>query len=339
MAQLNIQNFLKQLIDIESITGNEKEVALFLKKFLTELGLKVQLYPVDSDRYNLFAAETDKPQIILTSHMDTVAPFFPARETDGVIFGRGACDAKGQIAAMIYTFIQLKENIRMRTGLLFVIAEETNSIGAKTVNKMGLKPDYFINGEPTGNKLVHAQRGVFFFEAIAKGTASHSGYPEYGSSAIDLLIEFIAKIRSHKWPTDEIFGKTSFNVGKISGGEAINTLASSARAECGFRIATSIEQIEEELIRLKPGGIEINPISKSPALNLYVPQQIKDSINVGYGSDVHFLQKTAPTLMIGPGSILDAHKLDEHVTINELNEAVKCYTELIDILINNKNLS
>jgi acetylornithine deacetylase len=329
-----IQDFLIQLINIESITGNEKDIAFFLRDFLKKKGLNVNLFPVEENRYNLLASLDENPEIILTTHMDTVAPFIKAHITDNAVYGRGACDAKGQIAAMVFAYFQLEINMRKKCGLLFVIAEETNSIGAKAVEHMNISPRYFINGEPTGNKLVHAQRGVFFFEAIAKGKASHSGYPEHGQSAIDILLEFLNKIKSHHWPENNGFGATSFNIGKISGGEAVNTLASQARAECGFRIVSPIDDIEMEVLNLKPAEIEISTITKTPALTLFVPHGINDSISVGYGSDVHFLQKTAPALMMGPGSILNAHTQQEHILIDDLQQAVEKYRELAAILIN-----
>ena len=131
--------------------------------------------------------------------MDTVAPFIKSEVKEGVIYGRGACDAKGQISAMINTVLELEQPLQEKIGLLFVVGEETNSLGAKAIKNMGLKPDFFINGEPTGNKLVHAQKGVYFFEIIAHGKSSHSGYPENGTSAIEILLNFLDDVRKHPW--------------------------------------------------------------------------------------------------------------------------------------------
>lgn len=330
---LEIQHLLTKLIDIPSITGNEKDITFLLRDILEGEGMKVSLFKIEKDRCNLFAYFSENPEIILTTHMDTVAPFIKAEVTGDTIYGRGACDAKGQISAMIIAALALPKLVKEKVGLLFVIGEETNSLGAKSVEKMKIKPKYFINGEPTENKLVHAQKGVYFFEAIAYGKSSHSGYPDNGTSAIHILLDFFVKIKQHSWPKNKTFGETFFNVGKIEGGEAINTLASTAKAECGFRIVSPIDEIIAEVEKLKPAEIKINTISKTPAIKLYCPESIKNTVHVNYGSDVFFLQKTAPTLMIGPGTILDAHTKDEKIKISELKEAVGLYTDLIKILI------
>lgn len=331
----NIQQMLTKLIDIPSITGNEMEIAFYIRDLLTEQGMLVNLFEVEDNRFNLFARFSENPTIILTTHMDTVAPFIKSKVKNDTIFGRGACDAKGQITAMIQTVFDLDENLKEEVGLLFVVGEETNSIGAKSIKKMIITPDYFINGEPTGNKLVHAQKGVFFFEAVAHGKSSHSGYPENGVSAIEILLDFFNKIRNYSWPKNDTFGETFFNIGKIEGGEAVNALAFHAKAECGFRVVSPIEEIASELQKLKPAEIEIQTISKTPALKLYCPEQIKDTIHVNYGSDVFFLQQNAPTLMLGPGSILDAHTKEEKIKISEVQEAIVRYKDLIHILIKN----
>jgi acetylornithine deacetylase/succinyl-diaminopimelate desuccinylase-like protein len=331
----DIQHFLTQLIDIPSITGDEQKVSLFLKDYLSDKGMKIQLLPVTGNRTNFYATFEDDPVVILTTHMDTVSPFIPSRIEKDIVYGRGACDAKGIIAAMVYALLNLPKEFQKNVGLLFVVGEEVDSIGAKEAVKSGIKPGYFINGEPTQNKLVHAQKGTYFFNVSARGKATHSGYPEYGSSAIHMLMEYLDRLKNYPWPEDDKLGKTLFNVGRISGGEAINTLASTAQAECGIRVVTSAEDIDRILLHLKMDGIEIKTYTASDPVELYCPPQIKETINVNYGSDVFYLQKAAPVLMLGPGTILNAHTGHEHILVAELNEAVNKYQQLSKILVEN----
>ena len=328
-----IQHFLTQLIDIPSITEDELKVSHFLRDYLIEKGMSVHLMPVTDGRFNLYASFSENPSVVLTTHMDTVAPYIPSRIENEIVYGRGACDAKGIIAAMVYGALSLEKNLQESVGLLFVVGEEVDSIGAKMASKSGIKPEYFINGEPTGNKLVHTQKGTYLFQVSAIGKATHSGYPEYGSSAIDKLMNYLEKVRNYKWPENDILGKTLFNIGKISGGEAMNTLASKAQAECVIRVVSSAKDIDDTLKSLLIEGVEINTYSASDPVELYCPAQIKETINVNYGSDVFYLQEAARVLMLGPGTILNAHTGNEHILISELNQAVEKYQQLIRILL------
>lgn len=321
-----------QLIDIPSVTGEEFAVANFLNQVLSDF-VPVKKIPVAEKRFNILASESGIPEVILTSHMDTVAPFIPASIKNKRIYGRGACDAKGIIAAMIQAFIQMDEQFRKRTGLLFVVGEETDSIGARNLKSTGVIPRYFINGEPTGNKLVRAQKGTFMFRISVKGQASHSGYPEYGRSAIETLLDRLNELRNHPWPIDEFFGATTFNIGKISGGEAINTLASEASAQCCIRVVTDCDTIRKTLDAYKKADMDIKIISASEPMRLFCPDNYKETISVSYGSDAWYLQQIAPTLMVGPGSILDAHKPDESIGLDELEQAVSVYKKLIRDLL------
>jgi acetylornithine deacetylase len=329
----DVQHFSAQLIDIPSITGEEQKVSSFLKDFLVKKGMSVKLMPVANDRHNVYAAFSEDADVILTTHMDTVAPYIPARLENGILYGRGACDAKGIMAAMVYALFGLEKELQNRTGLLFVVGEEVDSIGAKTAAKSGLSPRYFINGEPTENKLVHAQKGTCLFEVNTKGKAAHSGYPEYGSSAIDILLQYLDRLKNYSWPENEILGKTLLNIGKLTGGEAINTLASSAQAECCIRVVSSARDVESILNKLLIDGVEIKIYSASDPVQLYCPHEIKETINVNYGSDVFYLQSAARVLMLGPGTILNAHTEDEHILVSELNEAIEKYRQLIRILV------
>lgn len=325
----------KRLIDIPSVTKDEYAVANFLYEYLQGF-VNVKKIPVAEKRFNILASESNKPDVILTSHMDTVAPFIPSSVNNMRIYGRGSCDAKGIIAAMIQAFLELAEAQRERSGLLFVVGEETDSIGAKSLKEQEIIPRYFINGEPTGNKLVRAQKGTFMFKVSAKGKASHSGYPEYGRSAVETLLDYLNDLRNYKWPDDEFFGNTTFNIGKINGGEAINTLASDASAHCCIRVATNCSDIRKILEKNKRPDVDINIISSSEPMRLFCPGSFKDTISVSYGSDAWYLQQIAPTLMIGPGSILDAHRPDESIGIDELEQAVSVYKKLIHDLLENQ---
>ena len=207
----------RNLIDIESITGNEKRMAVFLGDRLQTMGAEVSLEEAEPDRPNVVAC-WGKPDVVLSTHLDTVPPFFPSREDGEYIYGRGACDTKGIIAAQIEAAARLRAQGISDFGLLFVVGEERNSAGALFANKSPRGSRYLINGEPTDNRLAVGTKGVLRLEIEASGRMAHSAYPELGESAIEKLLEALNRLRGIKLPEDEMLGKTTCNIGIIQGG-------------------------------------------------------------------------------------------------------------------------
>ncbi|HEY0553724.1 MAG TPA: M20/M25/M40 family metallo-hydrolase, partial [Thermoanaerobaculia bacterium] len=228
----------RALIDIDSTTGREGEVGDFLFRTLEELarasGGAVERMAVEEGRFNVFAS-WGEPAVVLSTHMDTVPPFFPSSEDDEFLYGRGACDTKGGIAAMLQAARELLDEGVRGFGLLFVVGEETDSLGAQVANRQPRGARYLINGEPTENRLALGSKGYLYLRIEADGRAAHSAYPELGDSAVDKLLEVLARLRSLSLPTDPILGDTTINVGTLSGGRAPNVVADHARAEVTLR--------------------------------------------------------------------------------------------------------
>lgn len=326
-----IETLLTDLINTASPTGNETAVLQLLTRTFGRLGLQVQSFPVAPERFNLLAGWESSPDILLTTHCDTVPPHILANISDGRIYGRGACDAKGALVAMLHALANLPEYLRWRAGLLVVIGEETDSCGAQTFLEEHYPARFIINGEPTGNQLVSAQKGVLIFELSANGVAVHSGYPAHGKSAISLLLSQLAKLEALDWGDSPTAGKATVNIGKISGGEAANTLAERATATVCVRLvddaATAISLLNTHLLP----DVTLEIIAHSDPVELFVPTGFNHS-PVSFGSDAAYFSQICPTMMVGPGNILDAHTPNESVAISELYAASEIYQRLIATL-------
>src|SRR4051794_34299949 len=235
---MQVFELTRRLIDIESITPNEGEIADFLWGHLSGMAErfkgKVERMAVEPGRDNLFV-RFDDPAVVLSTHMDTVPPFIPSREDGDHIWGRGACDTKGIIAAMITAAEQLLSAGRRNFGLLFVVGEERNSAGAHVAARNPRGSKFLINGEPTGNKLALGSKGALRYEIVARGRMAHSAYPELGESAIEKLLDALERIRNIELPTDEFLGPSTLNIGIITGGRAPNVIPDEARAEIMIR--------------------------------------------------------------------------------------------------------
>ena len=236
---MNVFELTRALVDIESITEHEGAVAAFLENYLAKIaartGGRVERMEVEPGRFNVLAC-WGKPLVTLSTHMDTVPPFFPSREDAEFIWGRGACDAKGIIASMIGAAERLLGEGGSNFGLLFVVGEERNSAGAAAAARSPRGSRYLVNGEPTENKLALASKGMLRYEVIARGKLAHSAYPELGESAIDKLLDALEAVRRVPLPEDALLGPCTLNIGTISGGRAPNVIADAAKAEILVRL-------------------------------------------------------------------------------------------------------
>src|ERR1700722_3788624 len=224
----------RALVDIESITENEKGVGDYLLRYLSALAIRTggmaEAMVVTPDRFNVYA-EWGTPTVVLSTHMDTVPPFFPSSEDEENIYGRGACDAKGIIAAMVAAAEKLIESGTRNFGLLFLVGEERHRAGADVASRSPRGSLYLINGEPTESKVALGSKGILRYEIVAAGKMAHSAYPELGESAIEKLLDALEAIRRMPLPEDAVLGKTTLNIGTISGGRAPNIIPDAAKAE------------------------------------------------------------------------------------------------------------
>jgi acetylornithine deacetylase len=324
----------RALIDIDSTTGREPEVGDFLFRHLEDLvgrfdGGAVEKMPVEGDRFNVFAA-WGEPAVVLSTHMDTVPPFFPSSEDEDFIHGRGACDTKGGIAAMLQAARELLEEGVRGFGLLFVVGEETDSLGAQVANRHPRGSRYLIDGEPTENRLALGCKGYLFIRIEAEGRAAHSAYPELGESAIDRLLDVLARLRALPLPTDPVLGETTLNVGTLAGGRAANVVADQARAEVTVRTvgpAGDLKRRISEAVHAVPGA-RIAEIRETPAVQLGSLPGFATTI-VKYTTDIPRLGAWGEPFLLGPGSIHVAHTPEERVAKQDLLDAARHYGDMV----------
>src|SRR5256885_4407352 len=245
---MDIVALTRQLVDIESITGNEATVGHFLERELRELGYESRRMLVEGQRANVWATSPGEsnPAIAFSTHMDTVPPFIPSSEDDQKIYGRGACDAKGIIATQIAAAELLKQE-GIYVGLLFLVGEERDSAGAKVANQQKNACKFLINGEPTENRVAIASKGSLRVQLTASGRMAHSAYPELGDSAIDKLVEALHRVRAMKLPSDPEVGPCTLNIGTIEGGRAPNVIPDKAQALLLYPLIGPSENLRREI--------------------------------------------------------------------------------------------
>jgi acetylornithine deacetylase len=315
------------LVDIDSTTGREGEAGAWLAALLRGRGYDVTEQPVSSGRFNIFARSSAPPRVVFSTHFDCVPPFFPGARRDGLLFGRGACDAKGILAAQVCAAERLRSAGESRVGLLFVVGEERGSDGARAAND--LAPDgvaFLVNGEPTGNRLGAATRGVLRVRLRAAGRAAHSSFPELGESAIDKLLDALMVVRGIALPEDALLGRTHYSIGLIEGGVAPNVISAQASAELLFRTVGEGRAVRD-LLRVVESLVAVEDVLDMPAVKMHTVPGF-DTAVFPYTTDVPFLTRWGRPLLLGPGSIHVAHTDDEHVAADDLRHAVELYAGL-----------
>jgi acetylornithine deacetylase len=332
---MNIFELTRALVDIESITENEEQMGHALFAHLSALAQKfnghVELIPVEPRRNNVFAWWGD-PRVTLSTHIDTVPPFFPSREDDQHIWGRGACDTKGIIAAMIFAVRELLEARQSNFGLLFVVGEERNSAGALAAAKDPRGSKFLINGEPTENKLALGSKGALRLEIIANGRMAHSAYPALGESAIEKLIEALNEIRRVQLPVDETLGASTLNIGTIAGGRAPNVIPDYAQAELFIRLVDDGDSTRAAIRQAVGDKAEVRELLTIPAAHLGSLPGFETTI-VSYTTDIPaFGGAWGKPYLIGPGSIHVAHTSEERIPKAQILEAVQIYKRMVQQL-------
>ncbi|KAF5615985.1 acetylornithine deacetylase [Fusarium sp. NRRL 25303] len=333
----------KSLVERPSITGSEKHVTDFLKTYLQDAGFTVETQAVAKNRDNILAYynNTRNTRVLVTSHIDTVPPFWPYERRGDEIWGRGTVDAKGSVAAQIIAVQELFEKKKVSgsdVALLFVVGEETGGPGMGNVNDLGLSWESVIFGEPTELKLARGHKGGLGFTIKANGKAGHSGYPETGSNAIDSLVRGLAALQKVELPGSKEFGNSTLNVGRIEGGVAGNVIPANAYATGGVRVAGGTPEGIRDLIRRV---VEESDPSLAVEFSYGIGPVPTDydvdgfeTVVLNYGTDIPRLKGSHKKYLYGPGSILEAHSAHEHLKILDLEQAVEGYKKLISHALN-----
>ena len=330
---IDVFRLTRELIDVPSVTGEEFQIGTSIGDLLVRLGYHVEAQDIAPERSNIIATTERPPRIVLSTHMDTVPPFIQSSEDDEFIYGRGACDAKGIIAAQIAAAEKLRAEGLKDIGLLFTVDEEVTSSGAKMANDHPLAAscEYLINGEPTDNQLAVGTKGSLQATISTAGRAAHSAYPEAGESAIEKLLDVLDDIRKVSWPGDDLFGDTTCNIGIIAGGKRANVIADAAEATILMRLASDSNRAQAILESTVAGRATIeyksghNPVRLSTVTGF-------DTMVARFTTDIPYLSNWGKPFLLGPGSILVAHTDHEKVSKRELLAAVDLYVNLVKSL-------
>lgn len=324
---MDLFQLTRALVDINSVTGQEHACAEFLRGHLNQLGFAVELLPVSDGRANIFA-RMGTPEIVLSTHVDTVPPFVPSREDAEFIYGRGSCDAKGIVASQVLAAQKLMAEGAGNFGLLFLVGEETLSDGARAANLRPRGSKFMINGEPTENKLALGTKGILRVDIRAQGRTAHSAYPHLGESAIEKLLDILGDLRRLPLPRDPLLGDATMNIGVVSGGSAANVIPGEARAEVLFRTVNGAADLRKRVEECLRGRSEFDFVRSTPAMHLEKLDGF-DSTVVAFTTDLPNLAAWGRPLLVGPGTIEVAHTDHECVRKADLASAVELYVRLV----------
>jgi acetylornithine deacetylase len=334
----------KQLVNIESTTYCEGPAGEFLHEYLLAQRYVVERMPVaqpdrantpgaaSGPRFNVYAALAGiTPDVVLSTHMDTVPPFFGCTEDDEFLYGRGTCDAKGIIAAQVAAADRLRE-ANVKVGLLFVVGEERDSAGAVVANKSPKGSKFLINGEPTDNRIALASKGALRVELRAKGRMAHSAYPELGESAIAKLVETLHDVLAMPLPVEPEIGPATLNIGLISGGYAPNVISDKAEAHVLIRTVGSSDGIKQSLTKIVGDRVDLDFSLDLPFVRMRAVGDLPTMI-ASFTTDIPALTAWGEPYLLGPGSIHVAHTPREKIAKKELLEAVDLYVDLATNLV------
>jgi len=322
---MDIVALTRRLVDIESVTGNEARVAEALLAELSRVGFTAHKMAVESDRFNVVAtpAEQPHPTVFFSTHMDTVPPFIPSSEDATRLYGRGSCDAKGIIAAQMTAAERLRRE-RVHVGLLFLVGEERDSQGAQVANTQAPGCRFLVNGEPTENRMAIASKGTLRVELSASGRMAHSAYPELGESAIDKLLEALARLRVMKLPELPDIGRCTLNIGLIEGGRAPNVIPDHATAHLLYRLVGPSDWLRRQIVQAVDELAEVRFALEIPFMRFRTLDSMPTMV-AAFTTDIPALGNWGEPMLIGPGSIQVAHTEREYVEKAQLAEAVDLY--------------
>ena len=335
-----ILELFKDILSIDSTSGKVRDMALWLNDHLD--APSKQLMEVGDGTLNLLLT-WGEPRVVFCTHMDTVPPYIPPSflipgSTRNLIQGRGTCDAKGQLFALYTACKELESEGATGFGLLILAGEETGSWGAKAFAKTDFKAPFLIVGEPTENKMISASKGTKSYDLRFIGEAFHSGYPEYGVSAVDLFNEFYNKLKATDFGEDPVLGKTTWNIGLVKSDNPQNIL--SPELTCRLYFRTTFVSDEKVVAFMEIAGqarneeatrIEVTPRGgDSPAKYVVLPGF--ESAPAAFGTDAPHLTNFGHKIICGPGTVRVAHRDDEHITLAELEEAINLYIKMFKAL-------
>ncbi len=325
---MEVVSLTRQLVDIESISGNEAAVGEFIHGELTRRGYASQKLAVEGHRFNVYATplHSRDPAVVFSTHMDTVPPFIPSSEDSTRVYGRGSCDAKGIIASQIFAADRLGTN-GLSVGLLFLVGEERDSLGAKIANHHPNSCKLLINGEPTENRLALASKGSLRVQLTAHGRMAHSAYPDLGESAIDNLLDALEKLRAMELPADDDIGKCTLNIGTIEGGRAPNVIPDQARAQLLYRLIGPSSKLRGDIENAVRGLAQAEFTLEIPMIRLQTFEGLPTMI-AKFTTDIPSLSNWGRPLLVGPGSIHVAHTDGEYVEKKQLTDAVDLYCDI-----------
>ncbi len=332
--------FTRQLCAIESTTYHEGAVGDFLEDFLLRRGWAVEKTPVEQPRenagggprWNIYAgAAGEQPDLVFSTHMDTVPPYIPFSEDEEFVYGRGVCDAKGILAAQVAAAEVLRAD-GFKVGLLFVSGEERDSAGAMAANQASKGSRFLINGEPTDNRLALASKGALRASFRASGKMAHSAYPELGDSAIHKLIAVMAKVLEMPLAEQEGIGVSTVNIGQIHGGHAPNVIADKAEAQVLVRTVTDSGPVRAQLTEIAGNQAEVEFTLDMPYIRLRAVEGLPTMV-AKFATDIPHLTHWGEPLLLGPGSIHVAHTPAERLAKRELLQAVELYINVAKQLL------
>jgi acetylornithine deacetylase len=340
VAAIDPIRLTRQLCEIESTTYNEGAVGDFLADFLERSGWAVEKTPVaqplesatGSARWNVYAGVAgETPDLVFSTHMDTVPPYIPFSEDAEFLYGRGVSDAKGIIAAQVAAAQALRAE-GFRVGVLFVSGEERDSAGAKAANLAPKGSRFLINGEPTDNRVALASKGALRVSLKSTGKMAHSAYPELGDSAVHKMVEVLDRLLKLKLPVDEFAGDTTVNVGQIHGGHAPNVIADHAEAQVLIRLVCGSAPVRAAVLEAAAGLAEVNFTLDLAFVRLRAIEGLPTMI-AKFATDIPQLTNWGEPLLLGPGSIHVAHTPFEKLAKKELLEAVELYIKVAKQLL------
>ena len=352
--------FFHKILSVDSTSGKEAELADILSVELAASGRKIDVFEVGDGTRNVLVS-WGTPKVIFCTHLDTVPPYMPPVFEESVVRGRGSADAKGQIFAMYEACKELEAKGCTDFGLLLLAGEETGSFGAKAFNAdPALKDAWLIVGEPTDNCMASAAKGTKSFEVTFAGQACHSGYPENGSSAVLYFNDFVNALRSIVFPMDPVLGETTWNIGKLSSDNPQNILSDRLTCRVYFRttfesdemVCNIMKNIAGPQAKLRFGkrrvqdgsdivAKEVAPWQKAMTVQAFggdTPSRFEvlegfESKPVAFGSDAPQLKCFEHKILCGPGSILVAHRDEEHITLADIEKAIAQYVRMCELII------
>lgn len=367
------------MLEIDSTSGREDEFVDFLAERMAGTGRRIETSDVAEGGKNLLVS-WGIPKVFFCTHLDTVPPYIPPTVISDVshevvpednvvpngayaVRGRGTCDAKGQIIAMWEACKVLESRGYDGFALLLLAGEETGSFGAKTFSRQHPGGEWIIIGEPTDNCMASAAKGTKAFEVTFSGKSSHSGYPQYGISAVEMFNDFMNALRSIRFPYDDVLGDTTWNIGRLVSDNPQNILSDHLSCRIYFRTTFESDEMVRNVMKniagpdakLRFGRPKVQDGSDLVAKDIALWQccmtvealggdlpshyETFDGFDVkpvSFGSDAPHLTDFRHKILCGPGSILAAHGPEESITLEEIEIAVGNYVRMYEMIIAEK---